>query len=340
MKKALITGVAGQDGSYLAELLLKLGYMVYGTVREISPKSRWRIDHLLERERAGSGLLKIIEMDLTNPTTMGSLLEEVKPDEAYNLAAQSHIVKSNLDPKSTYEINALGAESFFEAIRLFSPATKTYQASSSEIFGSSPPPQNESSDFQPTTPYGSAKLYAYEKCKLYREKHQLFFSSGILFNHESPRRSLEFVTRKITHTAAMISRGLASQLELGDLDATRDWGYAPDYVFAMWKMLQLDEPEDFVISTGTTVSVSTFVEEAFRFFDLDWTEYTVSKPELRRPNLVSASKGDFGLARSQLGWSPSVFVSELIQLMCEAELSFIDNFSPPIDVPRSNLWPY
>ncbi len=339
MKKALITGVGGQDGSYLAELLMRLGYEVHGLTRRAAPESLLRISHLSLSTGSSnqSGRLKVHTGDMTDLRKMKSLVEEIRPDEIYNLAAQSHILTSHQDPKATDDVNSKAALDLLEVVRLTSPRTRFYQASSSEMFGNAPGPQNEETPFKPQTPYGESKLSAHNACNIYREKYGLFVASGILFNHESPRRSELFVTRKITKTAALIHKGLASSLELGDLEASRDWGYAPDYVFAMWKMLQIDTPQDFVIATGKSNRVKNFVEAAFSFFDLDWREYTRINPAFLRPTTVSASEGDTSQAKKLLGWEPTVNFSELVSIMCEAEAKGFEG--PYQDVPRSSLWP-
>lgn len=339
MKKALITGVAGQDGSYLAELLMRLGYEVHGLTRSSAPESLLRINHLslVTGPSSQSGKLKIHTGDITDLPKMNSLVEEIRPDEIYNLAAQSHILTSHSDPRATHDVNSKAALDLLEVVRLTSPKTRLYQASSSEIFGNAPGPQNEETPFSPQTPYGASKLSAHNACAIYREKYGLFVASGILFNHESPRRSELFVTRKITKTAALIHKGLASSLELGDLGASRDWGYAPDYVFAMWRMLQIDTPQDFVISTGVANRVKTFAREAFEYFGLDWRDYVEVNPAFLRPTIVSASQGDSSKAMDLLGWKPSVKFSNLVALMCEAELNQDREFAT--DKPQSLLWP-
>lgn len=339
VKKALITGVAGQDGSYLAELLMRLGYEVHGLTKSVAPGSLLRISHLSLSTGSSnqSGRLKVHTGDVTDIAQMKSLVEEIRPDEIYNLAAQSHILTSHKNPKATDDVNSKAALDFLEVVRLTSPRTRFYQASSSEMFGNAPGPQNEETPFNPQTPYGESKLSAHNACAIYREKYGLFVASGILFNHESPRRSELFVTRKITKTAALIHKGLASSLELGDLEASRDWGYAPDYVFAMWRMLQIDTPGDFVIATGESNRVRSFVEAAFSFFDLDWKEHTRVNPDFLRPTTVSACQGDASRAVKVLNWEPTVNFSELVTLMCEVEAVGAKETYP--DLPKSALWP-
>ena len=336
MKKALITGVAGQDGSYLAELLISFGYEVHGLTRTPASESLVRIAHLLSASPNTRKALQLHSCDITDLPKLRYLVGEIKPDEIYNFAAQSHILTSHHNPQETEAVNARAAERLLEIVRAVSPTSRVYQASSSEMFGDSPGPHNELSPFSPQTPYGISKVHAHEACSLYRDEHGLFVSSGILFNHESPRRSELFVTRKITQAAALIHSGQANTLELGDLDASRDWGYAPDYVFAMWKMLQIDTPRDFVISTGIPKTVRAFVAEAFSFFDLDWREHTRINSAFLRPTKVSANQGDSSLASLELGWRPSVFPSQLIKLMCEAELQKLAGHA--IDIPKSSLW--
>jgi len=332
MKKALITGVTGQDGSYLAELLIRLGYGVHGVTRGGAPGSLMQIEHLLNDPLRRYQGLRIHKCDIRDFSKLRTLIQEIRPDEIYNLAAQSHILTSHKKPQQTHAVNARAAEALFEIVRDVSPKTRVYQASSSEMFGNSPGPQSEESAFSPQTPYGISKVQAHQAGSLYREKHGLFVSSGILFNHESPRRSELFVTRKITKTAALIHAGLMDTLELGDLDARRDWGYAPDYVFAMWKMLQIDTPGNFVVSTGESNSVKTFVKKAFEYFNMNWEEHTSPNPLLLRPTSVSAGQGDSSRARA-----PTVNFPSLVSLMCEAELNKLD--SKWIDSPQSTLWP-
>jgi GDPmannose 4,6-dehydratase len=329
--------VAGQDGSYLAELLMRLGYEVHGLTKSSSTEHMFRIRHLSANAQQGKGRLVIHHVDITDLPRLGSLLGEIRPNEIYNLAAQSHIVSSHNNPQAAHDINAKGAEDMFETVRLHSPDSRVYQASSSEMFGDAPGPQNEETLFSPQTPYGFSKLYAHRASSTYRDKHGLFVASGILFNHESPRRSDLFVTRKITRTAYLIHKGLATSLELGDLEASRDWGYAPDYVFAMWRMLQIDNPQDFVISTGVANKVRAFAREAFMYFGLDWRHYVQVNSAFLRPTVVSASQGDSSKARDLLGWNPSVDFSDLVELMCEAELH--QESTLVVDEVKSLFWP-
>lgn len=337
MKKALITGVGGQDGSYLAELLIRLGYEVHGLTRAISPESSNRLLQLRTRSLKGPGKLRFHKGDITDFPTLSSLIEGIGPDEIYNLAAQSHILTSHQNPEATEDVNAVAAEGLLSIVRTVSPKTRVYQASSSEIFGNTPGPQNEETAFSPQTPYGVSKLRAHQACSSFREQHGLFVASGILFNHESPRRSEMFVTRKITKTAALIHRGLATTLELGDVEASRDWGYAPDYVFAMWRMLQIDAPQDFVISTGRPKRVKDFLEQAFDFFGMDWRDYTQVNKTLMRPTNVSASEGDSLRAKEILGWAPTVDFANLVSIMCDWEVR--SESLPGLDSSQSTLWP-
>jgi len=312
--RALITGITGQDGSYLAELLLEEGYEVYGMVRRASTERFERIEHL-------KGKIKLVQADLLDQLSIISIIEEVKPDEIYNLAAQSFVPTSWSQPILTGEFDALGVTRILEAIRHIDNKIKFYQASSSEMFGKvQEVPQTEKTPFYPRSPYGVAKVYGHFITVNYRESYDIHASSGILFNHESPRRGLEFVTRKITDGAARIKLGLSDKLALGNLDAERDWGYAGDYVRAMWLMLQQDEPENFVIATGKTHSVRNFVEEAFGYLDLDWQDYVVTDPRFIRPAEVDQLIGDASLAKKKLGWEPQVSFSELVQMMVDADL--------------------
>ncbi len=312
--RALITGITGQDGSYLAELLLEEGYEVYGMVRRASTERFERIEHL-------KGKIKLVQADLLDQLSIISIIEEVKPDEIYNLAAQSFVPTSWSQPILTGEFDALGVTRILEAIRHIDNKMKFYQASSSEMFGKvQEVPQTEKTPFYPRSPYGVAKVYGHFITVNYRESYDIHASSGILFNHESPRRGLEFVTRKITDGAARIKLGLSDKLALGNLDAERDWGYAGDYVRAMWLMLQQEEPENFVIATGKTHSVRNFVEEAFGYLDLDWQDYVVTDPRFIRPAEVDQLIGDASLAKKKLGWEPQVSFSELVQMMVDADL--------------------
>ena len=273
-KKALITGITGQDGSYLAELLLYKGYEVHGTIRRSSSFNTDRIDHLIfDRHLKGRPNLNLHYADLTDGSRLATLLNEIQPDEVYNLAAQSHVRVSFDEPEYTGDTTGLGAIRLLDAMRLTAPEAKFYQASSSEMFGATPPPQNEETAFYPRSPYGAAKVYAYWITKNYREAYGMFACNGILFNHESPRRGETFVTRKITRSVARIKAGIDSELYLGNLDAVRDWGHAAEYVEGMWLMLQADVPDDYVLATGTSTSVKDFVKFSFEAVDLDWNDY-------------------------------------------------------------------
>ncbi|MEZ4618925.1 MAG: GDP-mannose 4,6-dehydratase [Caldilineaceae bacterium] len=315
MPTALITGVTGQDGSYLAEFLLEQGYKVIGMVRRTSTIKFERIHHFQDQ-------IEIVQGDLLDQMSLISILQEYEPVEVYNLAAQSFVPTSFTQPVLTGEFTALGVTRMLEAIRYVNPQIRFYQASSSEMFGKVVEvPQRETTPFYPRSPYGVAKVYGHWITINYRESFNLFGCSGILFNHESPRRGLEFVTRKITDAVARIKLGMADQLRLGNLDARRDWGYARDYVRAMWLMLQHDGPDDYVVATGETHSVQEFVEEAFSYLDLDWKEYVVQDPRFYRPAEVDLLVGDPAKAGRVLGWEPSVDFRGLVRLMVDADLA-------------------
>jgi GDPmannose 4,6-dehydratase len=312
--KALITGVTGQDGSYLAELLLSKGYEVVGVVRRTSHHSYERIEHLLDR-------IEVVAADLLDQHSLTVVLQDTRPDEVYNLAAQSYVPTSWTQPVLTGEFTALGVTRILEAIRLVHPAAKFYQASSSEMFGRvTETPQRETTPFYPRSPYGVAKVYGHWITVNYRESYNLYAVSGILFNHESPRRGIEFVTRKVTDGAARIKLGLARELRLGNLDARRDWGFAGDYVDAMWRMLQRPTPQDYVVGTGRTHSVRDLVEAAFGHVGLDWREHVVTDPKYIRPAEVDLLQADPTKACRELGWSPQVGFQELVSLMVDADL--------------------
>ncbi|NHM26788.1 GDP-mannose 4,6-dehydratase [Desulfofundulus sp. TPOSR] len=315
MKRALITGITGQDGSYLAEFLLEKGYRVYGLVRRSSVGNLERIKHL-ERD------LRLIPGDLTDQNSLIAALVEARPDEVYNLAAQSFVGVSWQQPLLTAQVSALGVTRMLEAIRTVNPRIRFFQASSSEMFGrAQETPQSEKTPFYPRSPYGVAKVYGHYITVNYRESYGLFACSGILFNHESPRRGLEFVTRKVSDGVARIKLGLAGELRLGNLDSRRDWGYAGDYVQAMWLMLQQDEPDDYVIATGETHPVRELVEIAFSHASLDWQRYVVVDPRLYRPAEVDLLQGDYSKARSRLGWEPRVSFPDLVRMMVDADLA-------------------
>lgn len=314
MPKALITGVTGQDGSYLAEYLLAKGYEVSGMVRRTSHHSYERIGHLLDR-------LQIVAADLLDQHSLTQVLQEVQPDEVYNLAAQSYVPTSFTQPVLTGEFTALGVTRILEAVRLACPGARFYQASSSEMFGKvTETPQHEGTSFHPRSPYGVAKVYGHWITVNYRESYGLYAVSGILFNHESPRRGIEFVTRKVSDAVARIKLGLATELRLGNLEARRDWGYAGDYVDAMWRMLQGEVPTDYVIGTGTTHSVGELVEVAFQHAGLDWRSHVMQDPAFMRPAEVDLLQADPSRARDELGWTPTVTFEELVRMMVDADL--------------------
>lgn len=314
-KRALVTGITGQDGSYLAELLLKKGYKVFGLERRSSKKNRENIEHLM-------GAIELVSGDLLDEASLVHALREAEPQEVYNLASQSFVPESWKQPVYTGEVTGLGAVRVLEAIRQVNPMIKFYQASSSEMFGQvQEVPQTEKTPFYPRSPYGVAKLYAHWITVNYRESYKMFAVSGILFNHESPRRGLEFVTRKITNTAVKIKFGLANELRLGNLEARRDWGYAGDYVEAMWRMLQQDgDPEDYVIATGEPHSVKEFVQLAFAYLDLDWEKYVKVDEKLFRPAEVHVLQGGARKAKEKLGWEPKVSFRELVGMMVRSDL--------------------
>ncbi|WP_027718312.1 GDP-mannose 4,6-dehydratase [Desulfovirgula thermocuniculi] len=320
-RKALITGITGQDGAYLAQFLLSKGYKVFGSFRRASTLNLERLDYLGIREE-----VELIPLDLLDLGNIIRVLEKVQPDEVYNLAAQSFVAVSFDQPVATGEVTGLGAARMLEAIRIVNPKIKFYQASSSEMFGKvQSVPQNEKTPFYPRSPYAAAKLYAHWMTVNYREAYGIFACSGILFNHESPLRGLEFVTRKITYTVARIKHGLANELRLGNLKARRDWGYAPEYVEAMWLMLQQPEPDDYVIATGETHSVQEFAQEAFACVGLDWRDYVVEDPAFYRPADVELLVGDANKAREKLGWRPRTTFKELVRLMVEADLKRVED---------------
>jgi GDPmannose 4,6-dehydratase len=313
-RRALITGVTGQDGSYLAELLLDKGYEVVGVVRRTSHDSYERIGHLL-------GRLQIVPADLLDQHSLTSVIRDARPHEVYNLAAQSFVPTSWSQPVLTGEFTALGVTRLLEAVRLAHPEARVYQASSSEMFGKVvETPQRESTPFYPRSPYGVAKVYGHWITVNYRESYGLYAVSGILFNHESPRRGMEFVTRKVSHAVASIANGKATELRLGNLDASRDWGYAGDYVEAMWRMLQLAKPDDFVIGTGETHTVRELCEIAFSHAGLDWTKHVRVDPGLVRPAEVDVLRADPSKARRELGWRPTVSFPALVRMMVDADM--------------------
>jgi GDPmannose 4,6-dehydratase len=314
MPTALVTGVTGQDGSYLAEFLLEQGYNVIGMVRRTSTINFDRIKHIQDQ-------IQIVQGDLLDQVSLISILQKHRPQEVYNLAAQSFVPTSFDQPVLTGEFTALGVTRVLDAIRIADPSIRFYQASSSEMFGKvQEVPQRETTPLYPRSPYGVAKVYGHWITINYRESYNIFACSGILFNHESPRRGLEFVTHKITNAVVRIKLGLEHELRLGNLEARRDWGYAPDYVRAMWLMLQQDHPDDYVIATGETHSVKEFVEEAFGYLDLDWQQYVIQDPQYYRPAEVDLLVGDPSKAGEALGWEPSVSFKELVRIMVDADL--------------------
>lgn len=313
-KKALITGIAGQDGSYLAELLLEKGYDIYGVVHSTEPYSLRRLTNILDD-------ITILDEDILHQDSVDKIVKAVEPDEIYNLAGPSFVPISWEDPVHTTKIIGLSVARLLESVRRFSPDCRLYQASSSELFGNPlESPQNEQSLLNPRNPYGSAKLYAHSLVKNYRDKYNIFACSGILFNHESPRRPLDYVTRKITNTVARIKLGDKSELKIGSTDAIRDWGYAPDYVRAMWLMLNNDTADDYVISTGEPHSVAEFLEEAFSYVDLNWKDYVVEDESLRRPPEGISLVGNSSKANEKLNWTPEVDFKTLIKIMIDSDM--------------------
>jgi len=323
-KRAIITGITGQDGSYLAELLLAKGYEVHGFVRRASTFNTSRIDHVYQDLHDPSPRLILHFSDLTDGSRMVSLLNEIQPDEVYNLAAQSHVRVSFDEPEYTGDTTGLGTIRLLEAIRASKSNARFYQASSSEMFGATPPPQDELTAFYPRSPYGVAKLYSYWITRNYREAYGMFAVNGILFNHESPRRGETFVTRKITRAVARISAGLQCELHMGNLDAVRDWGYAPEYVEAMWLMLQHEQPTDFVVATNTAYSVRDFLGFAFERVDLDWKEFVRFDERYLRPTEVDSLVGNSARAEKMLGWKPKVLTPRLAQIMVDADVKSLE----------------
>lgn len=322
MPSALITGITGQDGSYLAELLLSKGYHVIGMVRRSSTVTFERIQHIQDR-------VTIVQGDLHDQSSLGDILEQHQPDEVYNLAAQSFVPTSWGQPVLTGEVTALGVTRLLETIRHINPRIRFYQASTSEMFGKVVEvPQRETTPFYPRSPYGVAKIYGHWITVNYRESYQMFCCSGILFNHESPRRGMEFVTRKISHAVARIKLGLANDLHLGNLEARRDWGFAGDYVHAMWLMLQQDQPEDYVVGMGATRSVRELCEMAFTHVGLDYRQFVVEDPQFFRPAEVDLLVSDPSKARRQLGWEPKVSFADLVHLMVDADLERLSGNRP------------
>ena len=318
-KKALITGITGQDGSYLAEFLLEKDYKVYGMVRRTSTQNMERVEHLKDK-------IEIVNGDLADESSLINILQTVQPDEIYNLAAQSFVHGSWTEPITTAEFTGVGVLRILEAMRLVCPKARFYQASSSEMYGSTPAPQNEDTVFHPRSPYAVSKAFGHYITLNYRESYNLFACSGTLFNHESPRRGMEFVTRKISSTVAKIKLGLADELRLGNMDAKRDWGFAGDYVKAMWLMLQQDKPDDYVIATGENHSVKEFVEEAFKVVGIkDWEKYVKIDPKFIRPAEVNELRGDYSKAKNKLHWKPEVDFKSLVKMMVEADVARLTN---------------
>lgn len=320
-KTALVTGITGQDGSYLAELLLSKGYTVHGLIRRASTFNTHRIEHLYSDPHDPETKLFLHYGDLSDGARLVTLLATIHPDEVYHLAAQSHVRVSFDEPEHTGDVTGIGTTRLLEAIRMIGLECRFYQASTSEMFGATPPPQSECTPFHPRSPYGAAKLYSYWMVRNYREGYGMFATNGILFNHESPRRGETFVTRKITRGVAAIKAGLTDHLFLGNLDAIRDWGYAPEYVEGMWRMLQASEPDDFVLATGTAYTVRDFVEATFAHAGLDWEKHVRFDDRYLRPTEVDALIGDPSKAMSQLGWKAEVLTPELACIMLDADMA-------------------
>ena len=318
-KVALVTGITGQDGSYLTELLLEKGYSVHGLIRRASSFNTARIDHLYQDPHDPDAQLFLHYADLTDGSRLVTLLERIQPDEVYNLAAQSHVRVSFDEPEYTGMSTGLGSTRLLEAIRMIGLDCRFYQASSSEMYGATPPPQNEKTPFWPRSPYGVAKVYSYWMTRNYREAYSMFAVNGILFNHESPRRGETFVTRKISRAVAEIAAGKRNELHLGNLNAVRDWGYAPEYVAGMWAMLQHTEPGDYVLATGTAYSVKDFLEFSFEHVGLEWQKYVRLDERYLRPTEVDALIGDASKAASLLDWRPRVLAPQLARIMVEAD---------------------
>ncbi|WP_128644589.1 GDP-mannose 4,6-dehydratase [Rhodococcus sp. BS-15] len=339
MKRALITGITGQDGSYLAELLLSKGYEVHGLIRRSSSFNTSRLEHLYQDPHEDKAQLFLHYGDLSDGARLVTLLTEIQPDEVYNLGAQSHVRVSFDEPEHTGNTTGVGAIRLLEAVRLAGLQCRFYQASSSEMFGATPPPQNEETPFYPRSPYGAAKVYAYWVTKNYREAYGIFAVNGILFNHESPRRGETFVTRKITRAVARIKAGLEQNVYMGNLDAIRDWGYAPEYVEGMWRMLQADEPDDFVLATGGNFSVKDFLVVAFERAGLDWEKHVKFDERYLRPTEVDALIGDASKAEAKLGWKATVHTPELAKIMVDADIAALEHEGRPwIDRPALPDW--
>lgn len=337
-KRALITGITGQDGSYLAELLLAKGYDVHGIIRRASTFNTERIDHLYHDPHESGASLELHYGDLADGSRLSALMTSIVPDEVYHLGAQSHVRVSFDEPEYTGDITGLGTIRLLEAIRQTQVPARFYQASSSEMFGATPPPQNEDTPFYPRSPYGAAKVYGYWVARNYREAYGLYAVNGILFNHESPRRGKTFVTHKITTAVARIKAGLQTELYLGNLDARRDWGYAPEYVVAMWQMLQQDEPTDYVVGTGTDFSVEDFVRFSFEHAGLDWEEHVRLDERYLRPTEVDSLVGDASRAFDTFGWKATVHPHALARIMVDHDLAELEAGGHLVDVPQFAPW--
>ncbi|MEZ0050940.1 GDPmannose 4,6-dehydratase [Mycobacterium sp. MAA66] len=338
-KKALITGITGQDGSYLAELLLHKGYEVHGLIRRSSTFNTSRVEHLYVDPHESNARMFLHYGDLSEGSRLATLLNEIAPDEVYNLGAQSHVRVSFDEPTYTGDTTGLGSIRLLEAVRMVGLDCRYYQASSSEMFGATPPPQHEETPFYPRSPYGAAKVYSYWVTRNYREAYGMYAVNGILFNHESPRRGETFVTRKITRAVAAIKAGRQEHLYLGNLDAIRDWGYAPEYVEGMWRMLQADTPQDYVLATGTAYSVRDFVELSFAHVGLDWQEYVRFDDRYLRPTEVDSLIGSAAKAHEVLGWKPNVLTPELARIMVDADIEALEHSGKPwIDRPVMDDW--
>lgn len=338
-KRALITGITGQDGSYLAELLLAKGYEVHGLIRRASTFNTARIDHLYVDPHDPNAKLFLHYGDLSDGARLVTLMAEINPDEVYNLAAQSHVRVSFDEPEHTADTTGTGTIRLLEAVRLSGIHTRFYQASSSELYGATPPPQSETTPFYPRSPYAAAKLYSYWITKNYREAYDMFAVNGILFNHESPRRGETFVTRKITRAVARIKAGEQKDLYLGNLESVRDWGYAAEYVEGMWRMLQVDEPDDFVLATGVGLTIKDFLTTSFEHVGLDWQEYVRFDERYLRPTEVDALIGDSSRAQYKLGWTPTVDGIQLAKLMVDADVAALEHEGKNwIDVVSLESW--
>lgn len=338
-KRALITGITGQDGSYMAELLLGKGYEVHGVIRRASTFNTSRIDHLYVDPHSPDARLFLHYGDLSDASRLVTLLADIDPDEVYNIAAQSHVRVSFDEPEHTADTTGAGTIRMLEAVRLSGIKTRFYQASSSELYGATPPPQNENTPFYPRSPYAAAKLYSYWITRNYREAYGLFAVNGILFNHESPRRGETFVTRKITRAVAAIKAGMQDYVYMGNLDAVRDWGYAPEYVEGMWRMLQADEPEDYVLATGEGITVRDFLQIAFEHAGLNWQDHVRFDERYLRPTEVDSLIGDASRAREKLDWVPTIQGPELARLMVDADVEALKHAGRPwIDKVRLESW--